>query len=248
MLMRQGWLAVFVVWLCVSCGAFAQTGDSSYSRLNTFSGFGEYSNDSSHIILGQALNRKIGAIGVQYQRRLIHRRLLDFSYMAEFRPVILESDPTQTITTTITTSSPPVVEQGPAYAVVVCRPGTYSINGSGYSDTEVFTCGRRLVYAQGLAPVGFRVNGMTRHKLQPTFSVLGGYMFSPQVVPTNAFGVMSGSFNFTLEFGAGLELYRSARQSMRLEYQVQHFSNGYTAPANPGVDSGFIKFTYAFGR
>jgi Lipid A 3-O-deacylase (PagL) len=247
--MRLGWLAVFVVWLGVSCGAFAQAGDLSYSRLNSFSGFGEYSNDSSHIILGEALNRKIGAIGIQYQRRLIHKRLLDFSYTAEFRPVILESDPTQTITITVTTTSPPNVNQGLNYAVVVCHPGTYSFdNGSGYSANEVVTCGRRLVYAQGLAPVGFRVNGMTRHKLQPTFSVLGGYIYSPQVVPTNAFGVLSGSFNFTVEFGAGLELYRSARRSMRLEYQVQHYSNGYTADANPGVDSGFIKFTYAFGR
>ncbi len=246
--MRQGWLGVVVVWLCVSCGAFAQGSDSSYSRLNTFSGFGEYSNDSSHIVLGRALNRKIGAIGIQYQRRLIHKRLLDFSYMAEFRPVILESDPTETITTTFTTPSPPIVDEGPAYAVVVCHPGTYSISGSGYSAVEVFTCGRREVYAQGLSPVGFRMNGMTRHKLQPTFSFMGGYMFSPQAVPTNAGGVLSGSFNFTFEFGAGLELYRSARRSMRLEYQVQHFSNGYTAAANPGVDSGFIKLTYAFGR
>jgi hypothetical protein len=246
--MRHGCLAVFVVWFCVSCGALAQGGDSSYSRLNTFSGFGEYSNDSSHIILGEALNRKIGAIGIQYQRRLIHRRLLDFSYMAEFRPVILESDPTETVTTTFTAPPPTVVDQEPTYAVVVCRSGTYSVSGPGYAATQVVTCGRREAYAQGLSPVGFRVNGMTRHKLQPTFSFMGGYMFSPLAIPTNAFGVLSGSFNFTFEFGGGLELYRSARRSMRLEYQVQHFSNGYTAAANPGVDSGFIKLTYAFGR
>jgi hypothetical protein len=232
--------------LCVSCGAFAQGSDGTYSRLNSFGVLGEYSNDSSHIILGEAVNRKIGAVGVQYQRRLIHKRVLDFDYMAEFRPVILESDPTQTITTTFTTSSGAFVDHGPTYAVGLCREGTFTVSGE--SATEVVTCGRRLVYAQGLAPVGFRINGMTRHKVQLTASVLGGYMFSPQVVPTNAFGVLSGSFNLTLEFGAGLEWYRSATRSMRLEYQVQHFSNGYTAPANPGVDSGFIKLTYAFGR
>ena len=244
--MRQGGLGLILLWLCVSCGAQARGNDTSYSSLNTFGVLGEYSNDSGHIILGEAMNRKIGAIGIQYQRRLIHRRTLDFSYMAEFRPVILESDPTQTVTTMYTTSSGPFVDRGPTYAVAMCRAGTYTL--SGVSATEVVTCGRRLVYAQGLAPIGFRVSGMTRHRLQPTASVLGGYMFSPQVIPTNAFGVLSGSFNFTLEFGVGLEFYRSAARSMRLEYQIQHFSNGYTAPANPGVDSGFIKLTYLFKR
>jgi hypothetical protein len=69
-------------------------------------------------------------------------------------------------------------------------------------------------------------------------------MFSTQPVPiTNA-----GSFNFTFEFGGGLEFYRTHTQSMRLEYQVQHFSNKYTADENPGVDSGLIKLTYTFGR
>jgi opacity protein-like surface antigen len=69
-------------------------------------------------------------------------------------------------------------------------------------------------------------------------------MFSTQQVPIpNA-----GAFNYTFEFGGGLEFYRSHTNSMRLEYQVQHFSNKETGTVNPGVDSGFIKLTYAFGR
>ena len=59
---------------------------------------------------------------------------------------------------------------------------------------------------------------------------------------------LRGPLTFTFEFGVGLEFYSSATRSMRLEYQVQHYSNAYTANANPGVDSGFIKLTYAFGR
>jgi hypothetical protein len=35
---------------------------------------------------------------------------------------------------------------------------------------------------------------------------------------------------------------------VRLEYQLQHYSNDYTASANPGVDSGIFKLTYSFGR
>jgi opacity protein-like surface antigen len=69
-------------------------------------------------------------------------------------------------------------------------------------------------------------------------------MFSTQEVPVPD----AGSFNYTFEFGGGLEYYRTHNRSVRLEYQVQHFSNKQTADSNPGVDSGFIKLTYAYGR
>ena len=156
--------------------------------------FGEYSNDSSHIILGRAINRKIGAIGVQYQLRLIHSQLLDFSYTAEFRPAIFESDPTESSTVTFTSPATPVLHFGPS-AVIACHPATFSVSQAGNSYTSVITCGRRLSWAQGLSPVGFRVNGMPWHKLQPTFSALGGYIFSTHGIPTDQPGP-TGSFNF----------------------------------------------------
>ncbi len=58
----------------------------------------------------------------------------------------------------------------------------------------------------------------------------------------------AGSFNFTFEFGGGFEYFHAPHRSARLEYVVQHYSNHYTANQNPGVDSGFVKLTYAFGR
>ena len=58
----------------------------------------------------------------------------------------------------------------------------------------------------------------------------------------------AGSFNFAFNFGGGVEFFRSQTQSIRLEYQVQHLSNKDTADLNPGIDSGFVRFTYAFGR
>jgi opacity protein-like surface antigen len=50
------------------------------------------------------------------------------------------------------------------------------------------------------------------------------------------------------QFGAGVEYFRTPAQSIRLEYQIQHFSNAYTAPTNYGVDNGLFKLTYTFGR
>jgi Lipid A 3-O-deacylase (PagL) len=239
--------------LCLALTVSAQEpADSTYSRRNTVGTFGEYSNDSSHIILGNAENRKIGAIGFQYQRRLLHRPSLDFSYTAEVRPGMLESDPTGAITET-ETSPTPFVLVTPLMPVLHCRASTtpYSfmevpptIPPTQVTGEVVTTCGRRTVISQGFSPAGFRINLLPRHRLQPTFSTFGGYMFSTQQVPIpNA-----GSFNYTFEFGGGLELYTTPTRSIRLEYQVQHFSNKKTADLNPGVDSGFIKLTCAFGR
>src|ERR1035441_5531646 len=87
--------APLVLLVSLPLFAAAQQSEQIYSRRNTFSSFFEYSNDSSHIILGSAENRKIGALGFQYQRRVVHRRPLDLYYQAEIRPAMLDSDPMQ---------------------------------------------------------------------------------------------------------------------------------------------------------
>jgi hypothetical protein len=249
--MRLAQYGLGVVLLCLPVTAASQEGPG-YSRLNTFSGFGEYSNDSSHIILGVSENRKIGAIGFQYERRLVHRRLLDFGYTAEIRPGMLESDPTETVTFVFLA---PVasVNPGPSAAVVRCQavtdpPVSSTLPGANgpvtYTEQTVVTCGRRTVVEQSFSPAGVRVNLMPGRRLQPTFSSFAGYIFSSQEVPIPD----AGSFNFAFEFGAGLEFYQTRGRSVRLEYQVQHYSNKSTADLNPGVDSGIIKLTYSFGR
>jgi hypothetical protein len=243
-------IAIYGVLLCVSPAALAQEASGLYSRLNTFSGFTEYSNDSSHIILGDSENRKIGAVGFQYQRRLVNRRVWNFNFTVEARPGMIESDPTETQTQIVPPPNP-VVIQGTTSAVVLCRAfDGYNVTISTpsgpitYVGQLIDTCGRRTVIEQGFSPAGLRINLMPRRRLQLTFSTFAGYMFSTQQVPIpNA-----GAFNYTFEFGGGLEFYRSHTNSMRLEYQVQHFSNKETGTVNPGVDSGFIKLTYAFGR
>ncbi len=251
--MRLARLGLSIVLLFIPLAALSQeASDALYSRLNTFSSFVEYSNDSSRILLGEARNRKIGAIGFQYQRRLVNRRLWNFSYTAEMRPGMLESDPvlTETITSSQTYSSTTSETQNGA--VMRCIALTVQFSGSTpgpsgpqpYSGEVIDTCSRRTVTEQGFSPAGMRFNLMPRHRLQPTFSSYAGYMFSTQDVPAEG----TGSFNYTFEFGAGLEFFRTHNRSVRLEYQVQHYSNKNTAYSNPGVDSGFIKLTYAFGH
>jgi opacity protein-like surface antigen len=229
----------FAVFLAFIPALRAQTVDPvAFGSKNTFSPFIEYSNDSSHIILGRSPDRKFAGLGIQYERRLRANRKLTLRYAAEFRPLILERDVAE-IETFIT----PLVLGGSVStapsAVTQCIPETETI-----PITIQISCSHRWSYAQGLSPGGIRMNLLPQRRLQPTGSLLVGYMLSSKKIPVDN----AGSFNFTFEIGAGFEYFLSSSRSMRFEYQIQHFSNAHTAPINPGVDNGLFKITYTFGR
>jgi hypothetical protein len=229
-------LAVLLVFLST---ANAQTeGATTIGRKNTYSAFVEYANDSSHIVLGRAPNRKFAALGIQYERRLVANRKLTLRYAAEFRPLILERDVTE-IETFIETIGGPDTIVNPPVAVTRCTPSTEV-----FSFTIEISCSHRWSYAQGLSPFGTRMNFRPSHRLQPTASLFAGYLLSSKKIPIDT----AGSFNFSFEIGAGIEYFLSPSRSMRFEYQLQHFSNAYTASTNPGVDSGLFKLSYTFGK
>ncbi len=229
--------------------------DGRFSRLNSFGIFGEYSNDSSHMLLGRAEQRKLLGFGASYGRRILLRPAIDLQYMAEYRPLLFESDPVVLITATFTPAmGTPSSFQFTLRQAERCRAGVV-LSGTGtepggvtYTTTQTANCGgRQWSYAQGVSPAGLKLNLMPRQRVQPILSALGGTLLSSQPIPVSA----AGSFNFTFEFGAGLEIYRrgsTGRQSIRAEYRYHHISNKGTATANPGIDSGLFQVTYAFGR
>ncbi len=239
----------FSAWAAASLGQ-TKADNSYYARRNTFGVFGAYSNDSSHILLGDAENRKLVNLGVSYSRRLILNRILDWQYNGELMPVVLEGDPlsrfveNQTSPTTATYA----YDSGPS---VTCSPFTIPYNtidpatGVDYSGTLTISCqGRRWVVGQAMSPAGFQVNFLSRRKLQPFLIGHGGYMYTTQQIPVPD----AGSFNFTFDAGFGLELFRSRTKSFRMEYRYHHISNNNTATLNPGIDNGLFQVTYAFGR
>jgi opacity protein-like surface antigen len=239
-----------LVLLMFAANAFAQTAPpaAEYSRLNSFGFFGEYSNDSSHIVLGTAENRKLLDFGGTYSRRVLLSRFVDGQYMLEVRPIMLESDPVFHETTVIVSPPPQATLSNNETYAQACKPFsetfTNIFQGVTYSDTETVTCGRRWTFGEGFAPVGFKWNFRPRHRVQPVFTTLLGYMFSTQQIPVDG----AGSWNFTIEVGAGFEFYRSAKRSIRAEYRYHHISNDHTADLNPGIDNGLFQVTYAFGR
>jgi opacity protein-like surface antigen len=203
-----------------------------------------------HIILGSAEGRKFTEIGFQYERRLALGERIAWSYTAEFRPLIAESDLTTTVKNVETFPAPTEVYLGTPEASSACKPTSidYSytdpLNGSTVAGTYYYSCGRRWTYVEGLSPLGTRVNLLPRRRWQPTGSILAGLLLSAKRIPVDT----GGSFNFMFQVGAGVEYFRTATQFLRLEYQLQHFSNAYTAETNYGVDNGLFKLTYSFGR
>jgi hypothetical protein len=228
----------------------AQTAPESpyYARRNSFGIFTAYSNDSSHMFLGTAENRELFDVGASYSRRLFLNRIVNWQYSGELLPVALESDPVQNSVTTFTTdATPPVTstESTSMPTILACHPSSGNGNFPGfYSYTFVSTCGRRWTIGEAISPVGFQWNFLTRLKTQPFFIGHGGYMYSTQPIPVS----YAGSFNFTFDLGAGLELYRSRTKSIRAEYRYHHISNHGTATNNPGIDNGLFQVTYSFGR
>ena len=202
--MKRAAIAVFAVLLTLISPLRAQIGEAPpYGSKNTFSAVVEYANDSSHIILGRAPNRKFTALGIQYERRLLSNHFLTLRYAAEFRPLIFVRDITEDETFTITEG--PIIASGtnPPIAVTQCVPQTEVL----LITTIQITCSHRWSYAQGLSPFGARMNLRPNRRLQPTASLLAGYILSSQKTPIDA----AGSFNFSFEIGAGLEYFLSPK-------------------------------------
>jgi hypothetical protein len=237
-------------------GAVAQE-PGGVSPKNTWTVFTEYSDTSSHILLGLARDRELVTLGGSYARRLWRWRAGDFSYLAEIRPLVYESDPVEIHNFTEMFTPPPATISGQSSNTVISpcvaststlvetlRPGMPMDPVVTLTVTDHVTCGRRWSYAQAFAPLGIKQSFRTGKAIQPFVAGTAGYMYSSVPLPTEN----SGSFNFAFDFGVGVEMLRGPRRSMSLEYRFHHFSNKNTALENPGVDNGVFKLSYNFRR
>lgn len=243
-----------IAFLAVAAGAAiaaAQTPREHpyYGRTNTFGILAAYSADSSHMLLGSADNRRLLSFGGVYGRKLLLNRVVNWQYSAEVLPVALESDPVVVdkvswTSPTTQTETGTFIQAAPCVAYSGTFSGTDPVTGTTYSYNYSFSCSRRWTVGEAISPIGMQWNFMPHHKLQPFFVGHGGYMYSTQPIPV----ATAGSFNFTFDLGAGLELYRSRTQSVRAEFRYHHISNHDTAIDNPGIDNGLVQVTYCFGR
>ncbi|MES2221421.1 MAG: acyloxyacyl hydrolase [Acidobacteriota bacterium] len=238
-------LVLFFTLLDMGGVALAQSSTTPWTHKYDLGVFGEYSPTSSHIVLGYARKRELVGVGGSLAWRLINRHSFEFAYLIEIRPVVMESDPTLIRVSNpqfgTFTFVPPFVVLDPI------NPVNFSVgqpDGSSQKYPYTATYSRRWTYAGGGSPVGLKMNGFTHRRLQPEVMGNGGFLIAPRDIPI----VNSFSFNFTFEFGAGLQWYRTPSQSIQAEVRYHHFSNDDIGTENPGVDSVLWKLTYIFGR
>jgi len=239
-----------------SCAAAAQESSRPYDPVNSFSLFAEYSNDSSHILIGQTEHRKLLGFGGSYNRRLSGRWWYSWRYEAEVLPVVLVQNPRAYIDETFNiTGQPSYTTHNSDFEGKECAPSTGSgplltvpVGGGPavpigtYSYT--LTCQHPWTYAGGVSPLGQKMNFFPRRRVQAYLAANGGLLASTRNIPVD----QAELFNFTFEFGGGVEWYAGARRSWAVDYRYHHLSNGYRGIQNPGIDNGVVRLTYTLGR
>lgn len=101
-----------------------------------------------------------------------------------------------------------------------------------------FTAQRRRehTYGAGLSPIGLKLNFRRMQTLQPFASGTGGFLYFSKDVPVPG----AARFNFTFDFGGGVQIVRTSGRAITIGYKYQHISNGDRSPINPGVDVQMI--------
>jgi hypothetical protein len=102
---------------------------------------------------------------------------------------------------------------------------------------------RDHTYGAGLSPIGLKLN-FSSHQLQPFASGSGGFLYFSKQVPVSG----ASQFNFTFDFGGGVEIVKDGRRGISIDYKYQHISNGYTSSINPGVDVQMVHVGYFIRR
>lgn len=91
---------------------------------------------------------------------------------------------------------------------------------------------RDHTYGAGLSPIGLKLNFRRSQRLQPFVSGTGGFLYFSKDVPVPG----ATRFNFTFDFGGGVQIVRNTGRAITIGYKYQHISNGDRSPINPGVD------------
>lgn len=101
-------------------------------------------------------------------------------------------------------------------------------------------------YGAGANPLGLEFLFLPGHRIQPFVSSNVGFLYFSRNVPS----IFAAQFNFAADGRAGVRIPLHGRKAISAAYVFHHFSNGFQAPDNPGVDSQmiYLGYTFAFHR
>ena len=100
---------------------------------------------------------------------------------------------------------------------------------------------RRNVYGAGLSPIGFQLYFRPQSRVKPFLSTSAGFIsFTDPVPPLNG-----ARFNFTYDFGGGVQVFRNSRRAFTFGYKYQRISNSGGALNNPSFGGNIFYFGYS---
>ena len=250
-------IAVLMFFVCV-CGAMGQE-RGHFDPKTSYSVFAAYSNDSSHMMLGVSEDRRLFETGVDYSRRLGGRSIYSWRYQVEVIPLELLQNPKMTTTVINLLLGDPTSSDFPTgtiqYSSLQQRrctsssgSGTYFTLGENGQAIPVGTftytsvCSHPWTYGGGVSPLGQKVNFLPHGRVQPYLAANAGFVAFAGTVPLYA----ATMFNFSFEFGGGVEWNVRAGHAWSLDYRYHHISNAGRGMANPGVDNGTFRLAHTF--
>jgi hypothetical protein len=100
---------------------------------------------------------------------------------------------------------------------------------------------RRNVFGAGLSPIGFQLYFRPQSRIKPFVNTSGGFIYFKDSVPR----LNGARFNFTYDFGGGVQVFADSRWAFTFGYKYQRISNGGRALSNPGFDGHVFYFGYS---
>jgi len=119
-----------------------------------------------------------------------------------------------------------------------------SIGGFGVPNAlEPFTH-TQAVFGLGANPVGVEMSCVKFRRVKPFIGGNLGFLYFSKNVPLQ----FAAQLNFAADVKAGLDVSLNNSKAVTIAYVLHHFSNGYEAIENPGLDSQmlFVGFKFRF--
>jgi len=204
-----------------------------------------YSPNSSHILIGEAYQRRTWTLGVEYTRLMYRSPHYRLDYEGSLTPFYLESDPAVIGSIYTVGGKSYITSQVPERVVSINhQPLIEVMMGNGKVAPLYALYGRENTYAASFAPFGMRVSALPRWPVQPSFALDLGFVVSSRDLPV----ALADQFNYMFALGPGVQLFTSPCASVRLDYLYRHISNAHQGYQNPGVDQGVFRLTLSRHR
>jgi len=168
--------------------------------------------------LGQEPGRNHVFLGVHVTAALLRARGFTLAFAPEIVPLLLVSD-------------------NPKYHVVPVPDTT----GIFFDERVIDSVG--TVAGFGGSPIGFEGRLHAGPRLRLYIATAAGFLVFTRATPDP----YARKFNYSFEFGGGLDWRADDTWILRVGYKFHHFSNGNSALSNPGVDGEVVMIGLARG-